>query len=372
MLAGLKRNLSILATSMVLSLPFVVQADTPKLTYDTLTDQLDTPWAMAILPGDSGILVTEKAGQVKLLKDGQLTDVAGVPEVYFASQGGLLDIKLAPDFADSGSLFLSYAAGDPKNNALAIAKATLAKSGESYSLQDVEVIFTATPGKDTPVHYGGRIAFLPDATLVATTGDGFDYREQAQFKDNMMGKIIRINQDGTFPNDNPISANGKAKSAMYSLGHRNPQGLVYDQSRGWLVSHEHGPAGGDEINIIEPGNNYGWPVITNGKDYSGARISPFTEYPGMEQPFLDWTPSIAPSDMIVYSGKLFTEFTNDYLVTTLKTRALLWVDMQDNTVANQVSLLTNLNERFRGIQQDPNGHIYLLTDSGKLLKLKPE
>lgn len=165
---------------------------------------------------------------------------------------------------------------------------------------DQQVLFTISPVKDTPVHYGGRIAFLPDTTLLLSSGDGFDYRESAQKGNRLLGKIIRLNDDGTIPDDNPFVAASKVQSAIWSLGHRNPQGLVYDAGRKQVFSNEHGPKGGDEINIIEPGKNYGWPVITYGRDYSGANITPYKKYPGMEQSFVDWTPSIAPSSLAVY------------------------------------------------------------------------
>lgn len=340
----------------------------PVFDMQVVTEELQQPWSMAILP-NSDMLITEKQGALKLLKDGELLDVSGVPEVYGAGQGGLLDIKLAPDFADSRKVFFSYAMGNSDENALRVASAVLETESATPQLSNVTIVLTVSPFKDTPVHYGGRMSFLPDGSVVVTSGDGFDYREKAQVKQSMLGKVLRVNQDGSIPTDNPFFTEKDVSKEVYSLGHRNPQALLFDEQRNRLVSHEHGPAGGDEINIIEPGKNYGWPVITNGKDYSGANISPFREYPGMELPYLDWTPSIAPSDMIVYTGELFPELQHDYLVTTLKSRALLWVDVAGNDVVGQTNLLSGLEERFRGIQQDNEGHIYLLTDSGKLLKL---
>lgn len=340
----------------------------PVFDMQVVTEELEQPWSMAILP-NSDMLITEKQGALKLLKNGKLHDVSGVPEVYSVGQGGLLDIKLAPDFSDTRKIFFSYATGNSDENALRVASAVLDNESAAPKLSEVSVILTVSPFKDTPVHYGGRMSFLPDGSVVVTSGDGFDYREKAQVKQSMLGKVLRVNQDGSTPADNPFFTEENASKEIYSLGHRNPQALLFDAHRNRLVAHEHGPAGGDEINIIEPGKNYGWPVITNGKDYSGANISPFREYPGMEQPFVDWTPSIAPSDMIVYTGELFPELQHDYLVTTLKSRALLWVDLTGNDVVGQTNLLTGLEERFRGIQQDKNGYIYLLTDSGKLLKL---
>lgn len=340
---------------------------------EEINTELSTPWAITVLPDDT-VLVTERAGQLRHLVDGELSEpIAGVPPVYFAGQGGLLDIVLAPDFSTNQRIFLSLASGDAKNNQLSIVSAVWDR--ERNALEDVKTIFSVTPSKDTPVHYGARMALMPDNTLLLASGDGFDYRESAQLQNSLLGKIIRINLDGSAPGNNPFAVTAdKASLAKYiwTRGHRNPQALFYDTESDLVFSHEHGPAGGDEINIIEPGKNYGWPVITNGRDYSGASISPFKQYPGMEQPLFDWTPSVAPSDMIFYRGKAFSELTDHLLVTTLKSREVQILSFSKGEIALKNSILNDINERFRAIEQDQNGNILLLTDSGKLLKLIAE
>ena len=355
--------LSLMPFSMVSA-----SADTPSLKYRlvTVTDDLKSPWSMAFLP-DQSILVTERTGQLRHIKEGLVSKpVKGVPEVFYRGQGGLLDIKLHPDYEQNGWLYLSYAHGKRSANALRLMRAKF----KGDQLTEQQVLITITPNKDTPVHYAGRIAFLPDNTLLLTTGDGFDYREEAQKKNSQLGKILRLNDDGSIPQGNPFVSEPDSSPAIWTYGHRNPQGLVYDSERKLVISHEHGPKGGDEINIIEPGKNYGWPVITYGRDYSGAIISPFTQYEGMEQPFVDWTPSIAPSSMAVYYGEMFPELNGDLLVTTLKSRELRRVKMNGNSVSHQESLLTDLKQRLRHIEIDKSGVIYLLTDRGKLLRVE--
>jgi glucose/arabinose dehydrogenase len=335
----------------------------------TLMSDLDKPWALELLT-DTQILISEHKGVLKLFTEGEgSTVIQGTPEVFYRGQGGLLDIALDPDFDTNKRIYLSYAAGDRKNNHLAVLSAKLADN----KLTDSQIIFTASPSKDTPVHYAGRLLFLPDDTLLVTVGDGFDYREHAQRKDSLLGKIVRITKEGQIPEDNPFV--GKVvdgvttEEAIYSWGHRNHQALIYDERRRLVFSNEHGPAGGDEVNIIEAGNNYGWPIITNGKDYSGAVISPFKTYPGMEQPLWDWTPSIAPSSMAVYYGNEFPDMNGNLMVTSLKSREVLNLIMAGNKVRNQESLVPNLSERYRDIKIDDTGRILLITDSGKLIRL---
>ncbi|WP_207626716.1 PQQ-dependent sugar dehydrogenase [Parendozoicomonas haliclonae] len=341
-----------------------LRADQPEFKVDEVANELSHPWSLAELP-DGQLLVTERSGELKRISKGQVQTIEDVPEVYFAGQGGLLDIKLHPQFAQNGWIYLSYAHGTLSDNALSLMRAKL----NNNALTEQQILFTAAPSKDTPVHYAGRIAFMPDNTLLLAIGDGFDYREHAQKKDSLLGKIIRLNDDGSIPSDNPYLSDTEARGELYSIGHRNPQGLVYDKQRNIVLSNEHGPAGGDEINIIQPGKNYGWPVITYGRDYSGASITPFTEYPGMEQPLVNWTPSIAPSSMVVYYGDMFPEFHGDLLNTTLKNRELRWVHMENNKPGKETSLLKHLKERLRHIEVAKDGSLYLLTDSGKVLRV---
>ena len=359
-----QRSFLVLMALILLSMP-AVKANQPEFKVVEIATGLNSPWSLAELP-DGLLLVTERSGALKRIHNGQVQNIEGVPAVYFAGQGGLLDIKLHPQFAQNGWVYLSYAHGSGSDNALRLMRAKV----RNNTLVDQQVLFTASPSKDTPVHYAGRIAFLPDDTLLLSVGDGFDYRESAQKKDSHLGKIIRLNDDGSVPADNPYRSETNVLEELFSIGHRNPQGLVYDKERKLIYSNEHGPAGGDEINIIKPGKNYGWPVITYGRDYSGASITPFTEYQGMEQPFVNWTPSIAPSSMVVYYGDMFPELHGDLLNTTLKNRELRWVKMSGQKPGEETSLLKNLDERMRHIEIAKDGSLYLLTDSGKVLNIR--
>lgn len=333
-----------------------------------LASDLDKPWALELL-SDQQMLISEHKGVLKLITLGQGSKVIqGTPEVFYRGQGGLLDIALDPNYATNKQIYLSYAAGDRRNNRLEVVSATL----NNNRLTDSRVIFRASPDKDTPAHYAGRLLFLPDETLLITVGDGFDFREHAQRKDSLLGKIVRITKSGQIPKDNPFvnqADTGNTEEAIYSWGHRNHQALIYDSKRQLIFSNEHGPAGGDEVNVIEAGKNYGWPIITNGKDYSGASISPFKTYEGMEQPFWDWTPSIAPSSMVVYYGAEFPQLNGNLLATSLKSQEVLNLVMSNDKISTQLSLIPNISERFRDIKVDSTGKILLITDSGQLLRL---
>lgn len=328
------------------------------------------PWSLAFLPSGD-YLLTEKVGNLLLLhSNGQLESIKGLPgDIYVKSQGGLLDVALHPDYQQNSWIYLSYSTGNGDNNALKLVRAKL----KGLQLTELQNLFTVSPGKDTPVHFGGRITFLADKTLLLSTGDGFDYREAAQRLNSQLGKIIRLKDDGQIPSDNPFYGKDKSETAnaIYSLGHRNPQGLVYDPLRDMVFSSEHGPAGGDEINIITAGNNYGWPVITYGRDYSGASISPYKEYPGMQLPLVDWTPSIAPSGLAVYQGDMFPLLNGDLLAGALKYKEVRWVQLSGTQVVGQVSLFKELEQRIREVRIAPDGAIILLTDSddGKVLRI---
>ena len=327
---------------------------------ETIAEGLNFPWSIAFLP-DGSMLVTERNGGLRVIRGGTLEadPVAGVPEAYVAGQGGLFDVVLDPAFESNRTLYLSFAHGNGQANATRVISAVF----DGEALNDLKVIFTATPTKDTPHHYGGRMAFLPDGTLLLTTGEGFNYREQAQLLDNHFGKIIRINTDGSVPEDNPFVGRPDALPEIWSYGHRNPQGIVVMPDSGDVFVHEHGPRGGDELNLINPGKNYGWPAITYGIDYSGARISPYTELPGMEQPLIHWTPSIAPAGM--------TEFEGDLLVAALAEKTVRLISIEAGEVAGQQVLIEDLGERIRDVRRGPDGQIYLLTDSarGELIRI---
>jgi len=338
-------------------------------TVSVIAEPLDHPWSLAFLP-DGRLLVTERSGQLRVIDNGEISDpIANVPPVYARSQGGLFDIVLHPNYADNGWLYISYAHGDADANATRLLRARL----DDHTLTDIEVLFTATPWKDTPVHYGGRLAFLPDNTLLLTIGDGFDYREQAQRFDNYLGKLVRLNDDGSIPSDNPFFNVDDALSGIWSYGHRNPQGIVIDHEHKRVLEHEHGPAGGDEINWIARGGNYGWPVTSHGRDYSGAAISPFKSHVGAEDPVLHWTPSIAPAGMAIMTGDAFPEMRGDLLVAALKAREVRRVKLDGEHVVGQQSLFAELGKRIRDVREAPDGSIYLLIDSsqGQVLQVTP-
>lgn len=339
---------------------------------ETLARGLEHPWSLAFLP-DGRMLVTERPGRLRMLTaEGELLPNAldGVPEVFASAQAGLFEALPAPDFEQSRAIYVSYACGTLEANHACLARAEFGNG----ALDNVTEIFRMQPAKEGSAHYGGRLAWLPDNTLVLTLGDGYDYREQAQRRENHIGSIVRLNPDGSVPADNPYVGSDRYEPEIYSYGHRNVQGLVYDHGEDRLIAHEHGPRGGDEINIIRPGANYGWPIATHGLDYTGARISPFTEREGMESPLLHWTPSIAPSGMTLYRGDLFPQWQGDLLVGGLVTRQVHRIRLTNGKAEEVGVLFAETGERIRDVITGPDGAIYLLTDStdGRVLKVTPE
>ena len=319
---------------------------------ETWAEGLELPWSLAFLP-DGGALVTELRGALRPVgADGRVGEpLAGVPAVYFAGQGGLFDVVLHPRFADNRLVYLAFAEGAPKSNGTAVARGRLGPLG----LEGVEIVFRNYSRKDTPMHYGGRLAFLPDGSLLLTTGEGFDYREAAQDVDSGLGKVLRMTDAGEPAPGNPFPQ----APYVYSYGHRNPQGLaVAPDGTVWL--HEHGPRGGDEVNRIEPGVNYGWPAITHGVDYSGALISPHSEWPGMAQPAWQWTPSIAPSGLAIGTGSLFPQWNGDLLVGALVAREVRRLDLEDGRVMREETLFEELDARVRDLRFGPDGALYVL------------
>lgn len=337
---------------------------------ETLAEGFDHPWNIAFLP-DGAMLVTELPGRLRVVRGGEVDPepVAGVPEVYYAGQGGLFDVLLDPDFAQNRVIYLSFAHGTPEANNTRVVRATF----DGKALSNVETIFDASPQKDTPVHYGGRMTLKGDGTLLVTVGDGFDYREDAQRLSNHLGTVVRINRDGTVPKDNPFVNDNDALPEIYTYGHRNEQAILYDAVSDRVYEQEHGPRGGDEVNVLEPGKNYGWPVITGGVDYSGAQISPYEEYPGMEQPWVEWTPSIAPAGMALYEGAMFKDWEGDLLVTSLVEMSLRRIDIEDGAPKAQEVYLVPQQTRLRDVAVAPDGAILVLTDEkeGKILRLTP-
>ncbi len=350
-----------------------VQAYEPLATDDytiaVIAQPLNHPWSLAFLP-QGRLLVTERVGHLRIIAEGKVSDpVSGVPAVFAKSQGGLFDVVLHPEYATNGWVYISYAHGNDDANATRLARGKL----EGNSLVDVEVLFTASPWKNTPVHYGGRMAFLPDNTLLLGIGDGFDFREQAQRNDSHLGTIVRLNDDGSIPADNPFVDTDTELPEIWSYGHRNPQGIVVPAGEDIVLVHEHGPAGGDELNRIEAGLNYGWPIATYGDDYSGAAISPFTHYPGTQQPLLHWTPSIAPAGLAIGEGEAFPSLQGDWLVAALRAREVRRIHVNDDQTLIQQSLFRELGERIRDIRVASDGTLYLLTDAadGKVLQVTP-
>lgn len=331
----------------------------------TVAKDLVFPWSMAFLPNGE-YLVVERSGSVRRVSpEGMVSaPLAGVPMAYVAGQGGFFDVLLDPDFLHNSLIYLSFASGTSSANATTIVRGKLTDD----ALVEQRRIFQVSPAKDTPVHYGGRMALLPDRSLLLTTGDGFDYREAAQDVASELGKVIRIDLDGKAPADNPMGAGSK----VYSYGHRNPQGLIVSQ-QGVVYLHEHGPRGGDEINVVEPGVNYGWPAITYGIDYNGARVSPFTQWPGMAQPLVYWSPSVAPSGMTIYEGGLFPHWSGDLLVGTLVEKSVRRIDLEQGQVRGQEILFKELGARIRDVRSGPDGAIYLLTDdpAGQMIRVQP-
>lgn len=320
---------------------------------ETWTEGLDQPWSIAFLP-QGGALVTELPGRLRRIdENGEAgPPLENIPDVFYAGQGGLFDVVLHPDFQNNRLVYLSFAEGSRAENGTAVARGRL--SGDA--LEDVEVIFSNFTRKDTPMHYGGRMAFLADGSLLLTTGEGFDYREAAQDLDSGLGKVIRMLDDGRPPGDNPYPG----APFIYSYGHRNAQGLAVD-SAGNIWLHEHGPRGGDELNRIGAGNNYGWPAITFGVDYSGATISPYTEWEGMTQPVHYWVPSIAPSGLSLYDGDLFPGWKGDLFVGALVDREVRRLRIDGDKVEVEEALFSELDARIRDVRTGPDGVLYLLT-----------
>lgn len=374
-------KLSVLGSSILLALSTMAYSDSHlspipneiaennNLQTQTVVSGIEFPWGLSWLPDGTAFIATKPGALLHVSSDGSTNEVDGVPEVFYNRQGGLFEVMPHPQFEENQWVYLSYAWGTADANGLRIARAKF----DAGTLSDLEVLFTVSPLKEGGAHYGGRMTFLPDGTLVFGSGEGYEYREDAQKLDSLMGKVIRINADGSIPADNPFVGNDSAHDAIWSYGHRNPQGVLFDTQYNRLYVTEHGPKGGDEINIIQPGANYGWPAITYGTEYSGAQITPHTALPGMEQPFYYYVPSIAPAGFAQVSGEVFASWEGDLLLSALSGKELRRVDMEGGEVVGQERLLTDLSERFRDVRMGPDGAIYVLTDSsdGRLIKLTP-
>src|SRR5512134_87567 len=335
----------------------------------TVAHGIEHPWGLAFLP-DGRMLVTERPGRLRIVdRDGRLSaPIAGVPEVRARGQGGLLDVALAPDFARSRIIYLSYAEPGGFGAGTAVARARLGDG----RLEDVQVVFRQTPKRMAGQHFGSRLVLTPGGHLFITTGDRGG-RDDAQDLSLPIGKVIRIRPDGTVPPDNPFAGRRGARPEIWSYGHRNIQGAALDPRTGQLWTAEHGAMGGDEVNVPKAGRNYGWPVITYGRDYSGARIGEGTAKPGLEQPVHYWDPSIAPSGLAFYTGDRFPAWRGSLFVGSLKFGLLVRLELDGERVTGEERLLQGLRARVRDVRQGPDGFLYLLTDEpdGRILRIEP-
>ena len=347
------------------------------LEVETVASGLENPWGLAFLP-DGRMLVTERPGRLRIVsRSGTVSaPVANVPPVFANGQGGLLDIALAPDFADSRMIYFSYA--EPREGAAgtSVARGKLMEEAGNAWLDGVQVIFRQQPASGGSNHFGSRLVFARDGSLFITLGDRYSLREKAQDLSTHIGKIVRIWPDGTVPDDNPFAKANGPRPEIWSYGHRNVQGAALDPVTGRLWTVEHGARGGDELNHPEAGRNYGWPVITYGRDYTGLAIGEGTAKPGMEQPVKYWDPSISPSGLTFYTGDLFPAWKGDLFVGALSGSRLvrLRLDGDKQRVTEEEDLLEDLGERIRDVVQGPDGALWLLTDdpgAGRVLRVAP-
>jgi len=365
-------GLSILAINFSCAQSKENQVDTIEImpfTAELLFDEMQVPWGMTFLP-DGAMLVTEKSGELYHLKDGTKTVISNVPEVYSRGQGGLLDIELHPDYANNGWLYISYASseGEEKGGHTALIRAKL----EDNSLTNNELLYKAGPNTTKGQHFGSRIEFDNDGYLFLSIGERGARDENPQDINRDGGKIYRFNDDGSIPEDNPFYATPNAKKAIYSYGHRNPQGLVKHPTTGEIWDHEHGPQGGDEINVIQPGKNYGWPVVTYGINYSGTPITDKTEMKGMEQPIHYWVPSIAPSGMtFITTNKYGASWNGSLLVGSLKFQYIERLEMKGKEVIKREKLAPEIG-RVRDVKEGPDGLIYVAVEGKGIYKLVPK
>lgn len=346
-------------------------------TLQTIRDDLYKPWSVTFLPNNK-MLVTESTGAIKVFIDDELSgSLNGVPEVYEKSQAGLSDIIIHPNFKDNNWVYISFSLMTDNGNTFRVIRASL----KNNNLTEIKNILTADALRTSSIHYGARLLFLKDNTLLISSGEAGNQMERAQDLDTHLGKILRVNDDGSIPIDNPFINTKGALPEIWSYGHRNPQGLtLYDDN--FVISHEHGPKGGDELNHIRPGLNYGWPAITYGINYNGAIISPFKKRDGMEQPLYYWVPSIAPSDITVYKGDLFPEWKNDIFVSALSpkdgskgnVRRLVF---KDGEFISEDAMFKEVDARIRSVKTAPDGTLVILTDGrrsntgiGKIIRVK--
>ena len=342
-----------------------------ELSATPLTKGLEHPWSIELLP-DGSLLVSERPGRLRLVSpDGRVSQaLTGMPKVFARGQGGLLDLALSPAFAQDRMIYFSYAEPGEGGAGTAVARGRL---GEGQ-VEAVQVIWRQTPKVPGNNHFGSRLVFARDGNLFVTVGDRFNYRDQAQNLATTLGKIIRIRPDGSIPKDNPFVGREGVKPEIWSYGHRNVQAAALHPDTGELWTVEHGARGGDELNRPQAGKNYGWPVITYGVDYSGAKIGEGTAKANMEQPVYYWDPVIAPSGALFYTGKAFPQWRGHLLIGSLTPGLLVRLEISGDRVVNETRYLAELRERIRDVQQGPDGSLYLITDesNGRVLRVEPK
>jgi len=334
---------------------------------ETVAPNLDSPWGIDFLP--DGILITERDGRMRIHRQGKLFAVTGLPDIAPGGQGGLLDVAVSPSFDRDQQIYLTFSKAGPGGRGTALASARL----RGTALTEVKILWEMEKKTGTSVHFGSRIRFLADRTLIFTTGERGD-PDRAQDLADSAGKVHRLNRDGTIPSDNPFVKVPGALPSIYSYGHRNPQGLVIRHSDGTIWLSEHGPQGGDEINLIKPGKNYGWPVITYGRNYViGTKIGEGTSKPGMEQPLLHWTPSIAPSGLDFYSGGRIPAWQGNLFSGALAGQQMVRMEISGTQVLKQEVVLEDAIGRIREVREGPDGYLYLATDesNGGLYRIGP-
>ncbi|MDX1709852.1 MAG: PQQ-dependent sugar dehydrogenase [Rhodovibrionaceae bacterium] len=349
----------------------VYESEHYRLRVETFADGLVHPWGLTFLP-DGRILVTERPGRIRIVShDGALSPpLDGLPEIWARGQGGALDIEIDPDFETNRLVYFSYAEPGPGGAGTAVARGRLDEAANR--LRDVEVIFRQQPKSSGGRHFGSRLVFSPEGKLFITIGERGERQRTQNFTINR-GQVIRINPDGSIPPDNPFVGKEGYLPEVWSYGHRNPQGAARHPETGKLWIHEHGARGGDEVNVPEAGKNYGWPVISYGRHYSGGKIGVGTHKEGMEQPIYYWDPSIAPSGMDFYTGDKFPDWQGDLLVGALKFQLLVRLELEGREVVHEERMLEALGERIRAVEVGPEGYVYLLTDAsdGRILRLAP-
>ncbi len=349
----------------------VFKSEKEKFKVVSLAQGLEYPWSLAFLP-NGDMLVTEREGRLNLLraKTYKREDISGVPKVLAKGQGGLLDVLVHPDFARNRVIFLSYGAKDEKG---AAGTEVLRAELNGTKLENGKVIFRAAPKtKSGNNHFGSRLLWGPDDKLYITLGER-NIKKEAQDPSNHLGSVIRINEDGSVPNDNPFVGKAGFRPEIFTYGNRNVQGIALRPGTKQIWMHEHGPKGGDEVNILKAGANYGWPAVTYGVDYTGFKISDKTEGPGFEPPVIYWKPSIAPCGMAFYTGSKFPAWKNNIFVGALVETHLRRLEMKNGQITHQEVLLADLGERIRDVRTGPDGYIYILTDhsDGQVLRLEP-